>query len=384
MKSTNLKIGFVFDDSLDSNDGVAQQVKILGSYFSAQGHQVRYLVGQTKIKSWRGGKVYSLSRNVKVSFNANRLSIPLPANKKRIRQILSDEKFDILHIQMPHSPLMAGRVIKAAHKDTAIIGTFHIMPAGRIATLGSHILKILYGSSLSWFKSIISVSEPAAVFARQAFNIKSKIIPNTIYTHDFSVDKDKLRPKPTQRIVYLNRLVKRKGCQQLIDAFALLLKSLPPTQLVIASDGVQRPKLEKLVKRLGISNNVEFLGFIEESEKPLLFAGADIACFPSLYGESFGIVLLEAMASGAKVILGGNNPGYTSVLSEQPLLLIDPKDTKAFTARLERLLTEKATTEGLHTWQLEHVKQYDVAIVGAKYLDVYNSAIANKRKVGHN
>jgi phosphatidylinositol alpha-mannosyltransferase len=381
---TNLKIGFVFDDSLDSNDGVAQQVKILGSYFSAQGHQVRYLVGQTKIKSWKDGKVYSLSKNVKVSFNANRLSIPLPANKKNIKRVLANEKFDILHVQMPHSPFMAGRIIKAAHKDTAIIGTFHIMPAGRIAAWGSYILRILYGSSLSHFDCIISVSEPAAVFARQAFGIKSKVIPNTIYTHQFIVDEDKLVPEQTQRVVYLNRLVERKGCKQLIHAFALLLKSLPSTQLLIASDGSQRPILEKLVKRLGISDSVKFLGYIKESEKPRLFASADIACFPSLYGESFGVVLLEAMAAGAQVVLGGNNPGYTSVLSEQPILLIDPNDKVSFAARLERLLTEKATVEGLHAWQREHVKQYDVSIVGPKYLSIYNSAIANKRKVGHN
>jgi phosphatidylinositol alpha-mannosyltransferase len=384
MKRANLKIGFVFDDSLDINDGVAQQVKILGSYFNSQGHHVRYLVGQTNIKSWQGDKVYSLSSNVKVSFNANKLSIPLPADKKQIKKVLSDEKFDILHVQMPHSPLMAGRVIKAAHKNTVIIGTFHIMPSGRISVWGSHILRMLYGNSLSWFDYIASVSKPAAIFAHQAFGIKSAVIPNTIYTQKFFIDKDKLAKNSAQRIVYLNRLVERKGCKQLIEAFAVLLKTLPTTQLLIASDGSERPKLERLVRRLGISENVKFLGFVKESEKPQLFASADVACFPSLYGESFGVVLLEAMAAGSQVILGGNNPGYTSVLSEQPILLIDPNDTVSFARRLERLLTEKATIQGLHAWQTEHVKQYDIEIIGLKYLQIYNSAIANSKKNRHN
>lgn len=384
MKSTNLKIGFVFDDSLDSNDGVAQQVKILGSYFSAQGHQVRYLVGRTTMKEWRGSKVYSLARNIKVSFNGNRLSIPLPANKKRIKHILADEKFDILHVQMPHSPFMAGRIIKMARKNSVVIGTFHILPSGRLSTWGSHILKIFYGKGLSYFDYLASVSKPAAVFARQAFGIKSEVIPNTIDINKFLTKSSDVLPQGHQRVVYLNRLVERKGCKQLIVAFARLLTVLPEAKLFIASDGPLRPKLEKLVKRLGTSQSVKFLGFIAEDEKPNLLASADIACFPSLNGESFGIVLLEAMASGSGVVLGGNNPGYASVLSEQPLLLIDPNDAKAFAGRLEKLLTEKATKEGLHAWQHEHIKQYDINIIGAKYLSVYNSAIAKKRKVGHN
>jgi phosphatidylinositol alpha-mannosyltransferase len=279
---------------------------------------------------------------------------------------------------------MAGRVIKAAHKDTAIIGTFHILPAGKLSVWGSHFLKMLYGKSLKYFDHIASVSKPAAVFAKQAYGIDSEVIPNTINIHQFETRNLELSPQSFRQVVYLNRLVERKGCKQLIEAFALLLKSLPTTHLLIASDGHQRPKLEKLVKRLGASNNVKFLGFISEDEKPKLLASADLACFPSLYGESFGIVLLEAMASGAKVVLGGNNPGYASVLGEQPLLLIDPKDTKAFAMRLERLLTEKATIEGLHSWQREHVKQYDVAIVGARYSGVYHTAIANLDKNRHN
>ena len=137
MKRENLKIGLVFDDSLDSDDGVSQQVKILGAYFSTQGHQVRYLVGQTTMKQWESGKVYSLAKNVKVSFNGNRVSIPLPASKNHIKQILADEKFDILHVQMPYSPFMAQKIVKLAHKKTSIIGTFHILPAGRLAACGS-------------------------------------------------------------------------------------------------------------------------------------------------------------------------------------------------------------------------------------------------------
>src|SRR3989344_5742480 len=108
--STALKIGFVFDDSLDSNDGVAQYVKTLGAWFSSQGHKVCYLVGESKTAQWRGGQVYSLARNQKVVFNGNRLSVPLPAKRSPIKLVLEQEDFDVLHVQLPHSPFMAQKV----------------------------------------------------------------------------------------------------------------------------------------------------------------------------------------------------------------------------------------------------------------------------------
>ena len=105
-----LSIAFLYDDTLDSNDGVSQYVKTLGVWLSRQGHKVSYLTGQTKMAEWQGGQVFSLAKNIKVKFNANRLSIPLPAPKSKINSALSNN-FDVVHVQMPFSPFMAGRVI---------------------------------------------------------------------------------------------------------------------------------------------------------------------------------------------------------------------------------------------------------------------------------
>jgi phosphatidylinositol alpha-mannosyltransferase len=128
-----VKIGFVFDDSLDSYDGVAQYVKNLGGWLSEQGHEVRYLVGETKMLFWEGGKVYSMSKNIKVSFNGNQARIPYKASKKRIKEILRDEQFDILHVQIPYSPLMSQKIINVADNKSAIIGTFHVAPGDFLA-----------------------------------------------------------------------------------------------------------------------------------------------------------------------------------------------------------------------------------------------------------
>lgn len=376
-----LKVGLVFDDSLDRSDGVAQYVKTLGGWLARQGHDVSYLVGETHLQEWSGGKVYSLSKNLKVKFNGNRLSMPLIAKRSDIMRVIRDEKFDVLHVMTPYSPLMAKRVIKAARKSTAVVGTFHIMPSGPVAGAGSRLLGLWLRRSLRRFDAMASVSDPARQFAKQAFRLNSVVIPNPV---DLSMFGRRTNKNDPHKIVFLGRLVKRKGCRQLIQAFALAAADNQELRLVIAGDGPERPSLEKLVERLGLSGRVQFLGFIDEADKPGLLGSAAVACFPSLYGESFGIVLIEAMAAGAGVVIGGDNPGYSSVLSEGPLLLVDPRDTEALANKLSFIFANSDMRQEAHEWQSQSVKQYDINVVGNRIVDLYEEAIANRAKNGHN
>lgn len=370
-----LKIGFVFDDSLDSFDGVAQYVKTLGSWLSTQGHEVRYLVGRTKMAEWSGGKVYSLAYNQRVKFNKNYVSIPLPANPRKVARVLKEEDFDVLHIQVPYSPFMAQYTLWTADKRTGILGTFHIIPADIMAAMGARFLKVLYGRTPQRFDRIVSVSPAAAEFAKKAFKLKTEVVPNVVDARRFAGAK-KIKKHD---IVFLGRLVDRKGCRELLEAFAILHKRAPKYRLVVAGDGPERESLVRLSNYLNISDNVDFIGFIDEKDKPSLLAGAKVACFPSLYGESFGIVLIEAMAAGAGVVLGGDNAGYRSVLGGQPQLLVDPVDAEALANRLEIFLTDEKLAQELHAWQAEHVRQYDVNIVGPKIVSLYRDAIAKHR-----
>lgn len=382
--SGNLSVGFLYDDSLDRNDGVSHQVKTLGSWLGSQKHDVSYLVGETKIRQWAGGTVYSLARNINVSFNKNILSVPLPANRAHIKQLLSSKHFDVLHVQMPYSPFMAQKVIHDANPNTAIVGTFHILPASWLAAWGSRFLRLMYGQSLKRFDQVISVSPAAAEFAKQVFGLDSIIIPNTVSTQIFTGSTYSYADNPKPKIVFLGRLVKRKGCLELLRAVALLRKKKPQVHLVMAGDGPLRSQLERFVKQNNLEANVEFLGYVEEKNKPQLLASANVACFPSLAGESFGIVLIEAMAAGANVVLGGDNPGYRSVLGDQPLLLIDPHQSQQFADRLELLLTDLKLIRSLNIWQQTAVEQYDVDIVGPRLLKVYRQAIVKRQTKGHN
>src|SRR5437763_979954 len=96
---TDLSVAFLFDDTLDSSDGVAQYIKTLGSWLAKNGHKVTYLVGESKTSVWAGGRVFSLSRNLKLAWGGNRLSMSLIADKKAINRVLLDNDFNVIHVQ---------------------------------------------------------------------------------------------------------------------------------------------------------------------------------------------------------------------------------------------------------------------------------------------
>jgi phosphatidylinositol alpha-mannosyltransferase len=384
MSAKSLKVGFVFDDTLDSYDGVAQYVKTFGAWLSAQGHEVRYLVGQTRMPEWSGGKVYSLAKNQRVSFNGNVARIPLPANKKHINQVLKEENFDILHVQVPYSPFLAQKIINSANTNVAIIGTFHVAPGGILSFWGGYGLRIMYGKSLKRFDQIVSVSPAAAKYASSAFGLKTEVLPNVIDVKRFAGSNKKINFKSTRKILFFGRLVKRKGAKEMIDAFSVLHKYDRSVKLEVAGDGPEKESLQARVRNLKLDDAVKFLGFIEEEDKAKLMRSADIVCFPSLYGESFGIVLLEAMAAGAGVVIGGDNPGYRTVLGERPQLLFNPKSALSFAGKLSELLDNKELVNELHAWQQAEVKKYDIEVLGPKLQKIYQSAIAKHTAKGHN
>lgn len=384
--SGKLNVAWLYDDSLDTDDGVAQYVKTLGAWMSEQGHNVTYLVGESRLSSWHGAPVHSLSKNLRIRWSGNRLSVPIKAKLKQIDRLLKNQKFDVMHVTMPFSPLMAGRVIKRLPPETTLVGTWHIYPANRATASGSKLLKPIYGENLKRFDEFISVSLAAQEYAKKIFGVSSTIIPNVVNLKAMSPKQAATTNRG--RIVFLGRLVKRKGVKKLIEAVAYIRDQYNDQdfELIIAGDGPDRHELERLVAKLKLEQVVTFLGYIDEAKKPALLASADVACFPSLYGESFGVVLIEAMAAGAKVVVGGDNPGYRSVLGPQPKMLVDVSQNTPvdLAERLYFWLTNQEAVEAAHAWQLDEIKKYDVNNVGPRIVKLYNRAIARRRASGHN
>jgi phosphatidylinositol alpha-mannosyltransferase len=375
----NLKIGFVLDDTLDTPDGVQQYILTLGTWMSAQGHDVHYLVGHTERTDIQN--VHSLGRNVKVQFNGNRMSTPLPASKRKLRTLLESEKYDVLHIQIPYSPFLAQRIIMAAPAATALIGTFHIAPNSRVVTAANKLLGMMTKRSLKRFDTLLSVSPAAKQFAQITYGIETSVLPNVVKAAHFRLAEpfNKYSGKPT--IVFLGRLVQRKGCQTLLEAVELLKrqKNLPDFRVIICGRGPLDGELKKYAKAQGLENIVEFVGFVNDDEKARYLKSADIAVFPSSGGESFGIVLLEAMAAEHPVVLGADNPGYASVLAPYPDLLFPVLNNAALAAKLQVYLTDTSARNRAVSWQHTYLPQFDVAAVGSRLIARYREALRSRR-----
>lgn len=371
-----LTIGLVLDTSLDPPDGVQQYVIGIGEWLRGQGHDVHYLVGQTEHRQLPN--IHSLSRNIRVKFNGNRTTIPLYASRKKIRTVLDEYAFDVLHVQMPHHPLMAQRVILASDKRTAIIGTFHIAAYNRLVTVGNWLLGKWLRPSLKRFDEIVSVSPAAQAFAKQTFGVETEVLPNVINYDLFRNAK----PLPQYdddilTILFLGRLVPRKGCQLLLEAAALLAArdDLPKFRVVICGKGPQASHLERFIEEHQLESIVEMVGFVSEVDKPRYYASADISVFPSSGGESFGIVLLEAMAGGSAAVLAGDNPGYRSVLSSQPHLLFDPHNSDQLAGLLANYLKKQQLRGEMRQWGETYTRQFDETVVGRQLLKIYETAL---------
>lgn len=372
-----MKIGLVLDDTLDNSDGVQQHVVTVGKWLKDQGHEVHYLVANTTRKDLEN--IHSLGRFMNMRYNKNNVRTPLPASRRKIKKLLDDIQFDVLHVQLPYSPFLAKQIIKYASPNTAVVGTFHILPASRLHGYSNQALRVLLGKSIKRFDKIVAVSEPAVHFARKAYGMNASYLPNPI---DINIFRSGRRIKDFNNkklnIVFLGRLVKRKGIMEMIDAYNHISDELASkTRLIICGKG---PLKQRANQHVRVDRDVTFTGFVAEKDKPNYLASADIAVFPSIGGESFGIVLLEAIAAGSKVVIGGNNAGYASILGPQPYLLFNPSDRHSFVDQLELFITDQKLRERMFKWQQDIISQYDISVVGPNIVKLYKEALLNRKE----
>jgi phosphatidylinositol alpha-mannosyltransferase len=378
LTDTALRVALVYDDSLDRLSGVRQYVTTLGAELTRRGHEVVYLVGESSIDELSGVPVHSLSHNLSVRFNGNVLSMPVRSRRQAIERLAPG--FDVVHVQVPFSPLMAGRVITALTPAQALVGTFHVFSEQYYARLGARLLAAATPRTLGRFDRFVAVSESAAEFARVAFRRQPVVVPNMVDVEGIAAMAYGARQggvsQSSARVVYLGRLVTRKGVADLVRAFADVVAAHPSASLVIAGDGPERRPLTELVHRLGLRDVVRFVGTVGEAEKARLFRSAAIACFPSRCGESFGVVILEALAAGADAVVGGANRGYRDLLADTPTALVLPAElAEALTA----LLRDSSQRRDLRDRQRVLLERYDVRAVTDALLDLYREALRARR-----
>ncbi|GMA36066.1 glycosyltransferase family 4 protein [Demequina litorisediminis] len=287
-----MKVALVLDDSIDRPDGVQQYVLTLGAFLERAGHEVHYVCSDA---TRTDVTVHSLARNVGVTFNGNGLRIPLPTSRAMLREFLERERYDVIHVQIPHSPLFAARVVDEARRVQArtvrIVGTFHILPDGAVSEHGTRLLGRWLRRNLAKFDAFCAVSPPAREFAGRAFSIDPRVIPCPVDVTRFAREAAAATRAPGADgrlvVAFLGRLVERKGAVELIAALAALDPVvLARIEVRIGGKGPLMGSLTETVARHGLDDTVTFAGFVAEEDKAGFYADADIAVFPATGGES--------------------------------------------------------------------------------------------------
>jgi phosphatidylinositol alpha-mannosyltransferase len=376
---TALRVALAYDDTIDRHGGIGLYVLTLGAALQRRGHHVEYLLGNSVVTHAEGGQVHSLARNVQVRFNGNLLSMPAWSDGRRIDRVVDAGRYDVLHVQMPYSPVMSGRVVRRVAERCAVIGTYHVASERLLPRGGALLLRMLRAQSVLRFDEIISVSRTAADFAERWSRIEApRVIPNLLDVPAVRAQAA-LPGRVIADVVFVGRLVPRKGAKELITAVAHLHRRAGHacTTVAIVGDGPLRQALEGHAQRLGVDAAVTFYGALSDKQKFAALAQARIACFPSLFGESFGVVVLEALAAGADAVLAGRNPGYAELLDD-PSALVDPHDAPVFAARLAELLEDHTGRHALGQRQRELLTRCDADVVVDSVLDVYERALRRR------
>lgn len=378
-----MKIALVLDDALARPDGVQEYARSIAAYLGSHGHTVHVLCsGEAGDRPSGVAAVHSLTNNVGVSFNGNWLRSPCPAPRPLIRRLMERERFDVIHVMSPHSPLLAGRVVTEARRvlgyAVRIVGTFVILPDSGASDFSIRLLGRALRTNLGLFDAFCGLSGPAAELATRAYGLSADVIPGP---SDVAAMRGQAKRNPWPRdergrkvVTFMGRLVDRKGVLELIAAVGCLPADVRDGIVVrIGGRGPLLDKARKAVARAGLGDVVQFDGFISDADKAGYLASADIAVFPATGGESFGVVLVEAMSAGAGVVLAGDNPGYAWTMGD-PEALVNPRDPQAFADSLAALLSDDARRAELHARQQERVQVFDSAVVGAQLEALYRAS----------
>lgn len=373
-----LNIGLAFDDSLDRPSGISHYLRALAASLLKAGHQVTHLVGESVDGVQADARVISLARNVPVRFNGSAASTPVWCDRRRLNRVLARERFDVVHIQMPYSPILSGRLIHSLPPHTALVGTYHVHSEGWLARTGATLLASASRRTLGRFDAIMAVSDTAARSAARCFGLENCLVVPTLLdvaAVEEAVTRLRRPGRRVPRIVYIGALVRRKGAADLIDAGRLLARQGREVEIVIAGRGPLERSLRRRARGLGVN----VVGAVSEGEKIALLADADLACFPAHGGESLGVVLLEAMAAGVPVI-AGNNSGYAETLAGAGLL--SSPAPKRLAGSIASLLDDPVRRIAMIEGGSRVIEAFHSDRVTSQILAVYEDALSRRRLAG--
>ena len=367
-----MKVGLICPYNLCYGGGVQEYVLAMQAELKRRGHSAFIITPSVREKCDQihaDTLFIGTSTDLKSPFHTT-AQVSASINPEEIDKILAEHHFDILHFHEPWVPMLSRQIL--GKSNSINVATFHAkLPDTVVSRTIEKVITPYTKSILKDLDALTAVSDAAAQYVKTITKRPISIIPNGIDLQKYRVTR-KPDVHATKTILYIGRLEKRKGIQYLLDAFQQLDDT--NVRLVIAGTGADREKLEEHVHEQQIKH-VEFLGFVSEQTKLELLSQADLFCSPAIYGESFGIVLLEAMATGT-VTVAANNPGYVSVMKDRGVMsLVNPRDAEEFTRRLHLLLYDQDIRKLWQNWAKEYVQQFDYVKVVDQHERLYKELI---------
>ncbi|MEI7753429.1 MAG: glycosyltransferase family 4 protein [Actinomycetota bacterium] len=351
-----LRIGIVCPYSLSIPGGVQAQVMGLARELRSMGYEAR-VIGPCDGPP-PATFVSPVGNSLPTASNGSVVPIaPDPSAQFRTIQLLNDENFDVLHV---HEPLAPGAAQTALFLHPApIVGTFH--------AAGESTSYKLLTAPLSRLADNIShrvvVSKDALALVQGYMGGDYEVLFNGVELHRFRQAASHTFLNPT--IFFCGRHEDRKGLDILLEAFETLPANV---RLVIASNG---PDTKRLQQQYATDTRIEWVGRITDDEKMAYLKGSAVFCAPSLRGESFGVVLLEAMAAGTPVVASSLD-GYMNVAThEVDSLLCAPGDVAELAAALQRVVNDGALSDRLRNAGEQRAEQFSMSALAARYAEIY-------------
>ncbi len=365
-----MKIALVCPYDFSRPGGVKSHIVSLSKHLTMIGHQVKIIAPNINANLVEEENVHFFGKNRSVNIGGTKIdvNIALGEEKKALKDFLNGESFDVIHYHTIWNPFIPLQVLK--HSKSKQIATFHDTPKSQF--VGDWIMPAVAKGIFKFLDQIISVSKSQSQFISRFSKREIHIIPNGIDLSEIEeVAPEKInRNDDSFQMFFMGRLEPRKGVMHALQAYHQLKQRYPRMKLIIAGDGDDRNEVEKYIDDFSLVD-VHVLGFVSEEEKYRLLKESDIYLAPALFGESFGIVLLESMAVGTP-IAGYANSGYKNVITkEMEVGFAEPGDLIQFISCIEKLIPSTIREE-LSKHGLEEVKKYDWAEVSKEVNEVYS------------
>ena len=373
-----MKIALVSPYDFAHPGGVANHIIFLYKELLKIGHKVKIITPYSgNSDSLENKDTITIGKPVPIPSAGSIARITLsPMIFSPVKAVLERENFDIIHL---HDPLYSMLTLAVLHHSRAVnIGTFHAFQNTRTPW---HLVSPLFQNSFDRLHGRIAVSEPAKRFISRYFPSDYNIIPNGIDFKRFSTPLQPIEKlhDGNPNILFVGRAEKRKGLNYLLEAYPLIKREMPQSRLVIVGPET-RKKYGALAHKIALPDIV-FTDYVPNEALPAYYQTCDIFCSPATGGESFGIVLLEAMAA-SKAIVASSIEGYAGLINNGVEgLLVPPRDIHSLAEAIVKLLKDEPMRREMGLQGLHKAERYSWPNV-AKIINEYYISIHNKLKCG--